>query len=206
LSRMSIGIVTWPLLVTRMAPPSSITFYGNTLSGMARVGHAPRSRWLLQHLKGCPPRCSDFRCGSSPVCWKSVLNLSCQGRSLPARRVGLVPKPWDPPLEIRRRSDTNYASCIGAVIQPPVACALAAMRSWACCGAVNASAMTPKKEAVISTAATNANMRIVVIGVSSIWDVVLLVCSEREACIFRTGMRGISAEMIHRRCRCARSI
>ena len=40
-------------------------------------------------------------------------------------------------------------------------------------GTVNASAMTRNREAVISTAATNANMRILFIGVFSIWDLVL---------------------------------
>jgi hypothetical protein len=44
LSRMSIGIVTWPLLVTRIAPPSSITHYGNTLSDTPRVSHSQNAR------------------------------------------------------------------------------------------------------------------------------------------------------------------
>src|SRR5580698_4552336 len=37
---MSIGIVTWPLLVTRISPPSSITYYGNTLADTPRVSHS----------------------------------------------------------------------------------------------------------------------------------------------------------------------
>jgi hypothetical protein len=32
------GIVTWPLLVTRIAPPLSITYYGNTLPDILRAG------------------------------------------------------------------------------------------------------------------------------------------------------------------------
>jgi hypothetical protein len=59
--------------------------------------------------------------------------------------------------------------------------------------------MTPKKEAVISTAAINANMRIVFIGDPSIWDVVLVSLPRAQRVHISLYDRGISAEMIHRK-------